>query len=78
MPRHSRPPLTAREISAYLSGGRMYRRYHERVPGTSKLMVLLAHMGELDAKVLDAMGHDLYLYWFQRGWDDAENLTTTQ
>jgi hypothetical protein len=70
MSRH-RPPLTAREIAAYLAGARLHRVYVAAGlpdwPGTDALAETMA---DDDARVMCAMGARAWWRWVQRGWDD--------
>ena len=71
MPRR-RPPITAREIGAYLCGRRLYLLWLplERKPEVAELW-FLNNAGEEDVAILLSMKRDVYWRFFHMGWHDC-------
>lgn len=68
MPRRARPPLTAREIGAYLSGGRAARSlgYPDLTYLEIEDMALRAVLD--DTPIAASMRMSEYVYWYMRGF----------
>jgi hypothetical protein len=68
VPRRPRPPLTAREIAASLSGRRAARAVGERELTTTELESLALEYAQEDSPMLQHMNLDAYVYWFIWGF----------
>ena len=73
MSRH-RPPLTAREIAAYLAGARLHRLWLSQ----AKLPLpdhdhYVAHLAREDAEVMCSLGARRWWTWFDRGWAEHDD-----
>ena len=74
MPRRPRPPLTAREIAAFLSGTRAAKRLQYPDLTDGEVELLAWDMAEQDSPMLQHFDIGAYTYWFIRGFDQAVNL----
>lgn len=77
VPRRPRPPLTAREIAAFLSGGRAARAMAYRLITEPELSHLAWQAAERDAPIAETMELREWLYWFTRGYDNAMRLASS-
>jgi hypothetical protein len=74
VPRRPRPPLTAREIAAYLSGSRAAKAVGRReLTGPEVESLAIEYAGE-DSLMLQHMDLDAYIYWFIRGFEMRQRL----
>lgn len=72
MPRR-RPPLTAREIAAYLAGARMQRLWLDQAMGpVPTYQQIMNKFARGDAAMYVAMSPDRYWRMFWAGWDDQQ------
>lgn len=77
MPR-PRPPLTAREIAAYLCGARLARAHsHVGILDWPGAEALADAMAEEDAMIMATMTDRAWWRWVRRGWDAAWELGQT-
>lgn len=67
-----RPPITAREIGAYLAGGRAAKACHWMVLTDVELERLALDYAEEDLPLYQAMEPSSFVYWFTRGY--VQNL----
>lgn len=74
MPRRPRPPLTAREIAAYLCGGRAAKATDYAWLTGPELETLAMKFAEQDAPITAAMNIGEYMHWFIRGYETKARL----
>ena len=69
-----RPPITAREIGAYLAGGRAAKACRYALLTPVELERLAYDYAEEDSPIFHSMGPKSYCYWFNRGYCDNARL----
>jgi hypothetical protein len=69
--RRPRPPITAREIGAYLVGGYAAVKLHNAALTEAELKSIAQKYAEQDATLAASMGLTSYIQWFVRGYQDA-------
>lgn len=77
MPRRLRPPLTTREIAAYLAGSRLWAEWATHWAtggawGTPSREWVLARLAKEDAEVLASMEERRWWDYFWLGWEQAD------
>lgn len=68
MPRRPRPPLTAREIAAFLSGTRAAKRLQYAELTAPEVVFLAMELANEDSPMLQHFDAESYVYWFSRGY----------
>lgn len=68
MPRRPRPPLTAREIAAFLAGTRAAKRLLYIELTTPEVEALALELAGEDSPMLQHFDIEQYVYWFSRGY----------
>lgn len=68
MPRRPRPPLTAREIAAFLSGTRAAKRLQYAELTETEVESLAMELATEDSPMLQHFDIQAYVYWFSRGY----------
>lgn len=68
MPRRPRPPLTAREIAAFLSGTRAAKRLQYTELSETEVETLAMELASEDSPMLQHFDANSYIYWFTRGY----------
>lgn len=71
VPRRPRPPLTAREIAAYLSGTRAVKRLEYADLTEPEIESLALELASEDSPMLQHFDIEQYVYWFSRGYQTA-------
>ena len=74
VPRRPRPPLTAREIGAYLSGARAAKALQGQTLTVTELETMALDYAEQDLPIAGAMDLDVYLHWFYAGFYSRQAL----
>jgi hypothetical protein len=69
VPRRPRPPLTAREIAAALSGLRAAKALGERELTTTEVESLALDCAQEDSPMLQHFDLEAYIYWFIWGFE---------
>jgi len=72
VPRRPRPPLSAREIAAYLSGGRAAQSLGYAALTYPEIENMAMRAAEADAPIAAAMRLDDYFYWYCKGYQDEQ------
>ena len=68
MPRRHRHPASAREIGAYLCGGRLQRAYLAIGEEFYDREVVARQLAYEDAELLASMKEHTFWYYFEQGW----------
>jgi hypothetical protein len=74
MPRRPRPPLTAREIGAFLAGSRAAKAVGSYEMSATELESLALEFAEQDSPMLQHFELPKYVYWFARGFENRQRL----
>lgn len=74
MPRRPRPPITAREIGAWLCGRRAAKALHYAPRTVPEIEDLALKYAVEDEPLWASMRLKDYVYWFCRGYQDNTDL----